>query len=218
MKNMKKILVLALAALLLVAVSVAGTVAYLTATTAPVTNTFTAAGIDITLDETKGLTDGSWTMPAVPGTSQDKDPIVAVEKTTTVDIWLFVKFDETVDENTVTYTSNLTDTNSWTKISGITENVWYRAVTAAEIAQGTTCTDCREDGDLHFHLLDGDSVSINKDATVNAQMNQIAGGAMTWTAYAIQQTGLKDSDENELDADDIVTIYTMAGGTATFTN
>ena len=51
MKNMKKILVLALAALLLVAVSVAGTVAYLTATTDPVENTFTAESIEIVIRE-----------------------------------------------------------------------------------------------------------------------------------------------------------------------
>lgn len=51
MKNMKKILVLALAALLLVAVSVAGTVAYLTAKTDPVTNTFKPSTLSVTLSE-----------------------------------------------------------------------------------------------------------------------------------------------------------------------
>ncbi len=216
MKNMKKILVLALAALLLVAVSVAGTVAYLTASTTPVENTFTPAGIKITLDETKDLNaENKWVMPVIPGTSKDKDPIVAVEKDTTTDIWLFVKFDETVDEKTVVYTSNLKTDKGWTKIDGITENVWYRSVRATDITAGTTCTSCRKDGILHYHLLDDDAVSINKDATVDATTNQIAGGTMTWTAYAIQQTALKDVNGDELGVNDIVTIYTMAGGTAT---
>ena len=215
MKNMKKILVLALAALLLVAVSVAGTVAYLTATTDPVENTFTPAGIKITLDEEAGVVEGNWTMPTIPGTSKDKDPIVAVEKDTTTDIWLFVKFDEEVSKETVEYTSNLNDGNGWTKIDGITENVWYRPVSATDIKAGTPCTNCRKDGTLHYHLLADDTVSINKNATADATSHKIEGGKMTWTAYAIQQTALTGANDAVLDETQIVEIYKLAGGTAT---
>ena len=51
MKNAKKIIALLLCAVLLVAGSVAGTLAYLTSKTDPVTNTFTAGNVAITLDE-----------------------------------------------------------------------------------------------------------------------------------------------------------------------
>ncbi|MBR6668131.1 MAG: SipW-dependent-type signal peptide-containing protein, partial [Clostridia bacterium] len=55
MKNTKKILVLALAAVLLVAVSVGGTVAFLQDRTQEIVNTFTTSNIDITLEESKNL-------------------------------------------------------------------------------------------------------------------------------------------------------------------
>lgn len=86
MKNMKKILVLALAALLLVAVSVAGTVAYLTATTDPVENTFTAESIEIVIREHGKDEKGEQTeveknsYRLLPGLVQDKDPFVRVTK------------------------------------------------------------------------------------------------------------------------------------------
>ena len=177
----KKILALALAAVLLVAVSVAGTLAYLADYTQPVLNTFSPAGIDINLDETET----GWTMQMIPGTSKAKDPIVSVEKTTTVDIFLFVKFEETVDENYLTYESTLTG-NGWALVDGET-NVYYRPVTADEIKNGIACTDCRDDGLAHWHLLADDEVSIADN--VGANLDQIPGGTMTWTAYAIQQMG-----------------------------
>lgn len=86
MKNMKKILVLALAALLLVAVSVAGTVAYLTAKTDPVTNTFATENIDIIIREHGKGENGEQTeveentYRLLPGLEQDKDPFVRVTK------------------------------------------------------------------------------------------------------------------------------------------
>ena len=51
-KNLKKVLLLVLCAALLVSVTVAGTVAYLTST-AKVENTFTVGKVKITMDESK---------------------------------------------------------------------------------------------------------------------------------------------------------------------
>lgn len=188
-----RILLTAVAALLLVVVAVGGTMAWLADTTTEVTNTFSPAGIDINLDETwndsedvdkDGITE-EWIMQMIPGTSKAKDPIVSVEKTTTVDIYLFVKFNETVDENYLTYTNALTAADSgWTELE---TGVWYRPVTAAEIAAGTECEGCRDNGILHWHLLVGDIVSVAD--TVGANTDNITGGEMTWTAYAIQQMG-----------------------------
>ena len=53
MKTRNKALVLTLCAVLLVVATVMGTLAYLTAETGPVTNTFTVGKVDIELKETK---------------------------------------------------------------------------------------------------------------------------------------------------------------------
>ena len=161
----KKILALALAAVLLVAVTVAGTIAYLVDTTDEVKNTFTTAGIDIDLTET----DADWTMQMIPGTSKVKDPVVKVIRPeTSVDIYLFVKFEETVDESVVTYTSNLTETNGWKLVDG-QNNVWWREVKAT-------------DETIEWHLIAGDKVEVK--STVTAIPDDAA--TMVYTAYAIQ--------------------------------
>ena len=86
MKANKKALALVLCALMLVAASVFGTLAYLTDTDA-VTNTFTVGKVDIKLDETDvniyGVKDGETRVAAnkyhlIPGHEYTKDPMVTV--------------------------------------------------------------------------------------------------------------------------------------------
>lgn len=87
MKKFKALLVVA-CALLLVAASVFGTMAYLTSTDT-VTNTFTVGKVKIKLDEAKANTDGSLVEGAdrvkansyklLPGHTYHKDPTVTVE-------------------------------------------------------------------------------------------------------------------------------------------
>ena len=89
MKKFKALLVVA-CALLLVAASVFGTMAYLTSTDT-VTNTFTVGKVKITLDEAKVGTDGKAltgsdaarvqtnSYKLMPGHKYDKDPIVTVK-------------------------------------------------------------------------------------------------------------------------------------------
>ncbi|MBR5874703.1 MAG: SipW-dependent-type signal peptide-containing protein [Oscillospiraceae bacterium] len=98
MKKTKKILALALAAVMLVCTTVAATVAYLQSTDS-VTNTFTVGSVEILLDEKD--TDGSKTNVTTegrdkanayklyPGKSYEKDPTVTVKGTE--EAWLFVK-------------------------------------------------------------------------------------------------------------------------------
>ena len=88
MKKFKALLVVA-CALLLVAASVFGTMAYLTSTDT-VTNTFTVGKVNITLDEAKVNTDGTPVANAervkaneyklLPGHTYTKDPTVTVEE------------------------------------------------------------------------------------------------------------------------------------------
>lgn len=87
MKTKSKALLLTLCAVLLVAASVLGTMAYLTST-AKVENTFTIGKVEIKLDEAKVTTDGKPVEGAdrvlqnqyklMPGTTYTKDPTVTV--------------------------------------------------------------------------------------------------------------------------------------------
>lgn len=89
MKTRSKALLLTLCAVLLVAASVLGTMAYLTST-ASVENTFTVGSVAITLDEAKVDENGTPVEPAarvksneyklMPGHTYTKDPTVTVEK------------------------------------------------------------------------------------------------------------------------------------------
>lgn len=88
MKTKSKALLLTLCAVLLVAASVMGTMAYLTSTD-KVENTFTVGNVKITLDEAKVNTDGSLVEGAarvkaneyklLPGHTYTKDPTVTVK-------------------------------------------------------------------------------------------------------------------------------------------
>lgn len=98
MKKFKALLVVA-CALLLVAASVFGTMAYLTSTDT-VTNTFTVGKVKITLDEAKVDLNGTAVTPdervknnsykLMPGHSYTKDPTVHVDAASE-DSWIFVK-------------------------------------------------------------------------------------------------------------------------------
>lgn len=87
MKNLKKALIAGTCSALLVAGSVAGTMAYLTSSD-EVVNTFTVGNVAITLDEAKANTDGSLVEGAdrvqansyklLPGHTYAKDPMVTV--------------------------------------------------------------------------------------------------------------------------------------------
>lgn len=90
MKNMKKILLTVVAAMLLVVMSVAGTLAYLTSTSQEVKNTFTVGNVSIILDEAQIIDDGTKSNHDVrvlensyklqPGLTYKKDPTVTVLK------------------------------------------------------------------------------------------------------------------------------------------
>ena len=129
MKNAKKVIVLALCAILLVAASVMGTLAYLTST-AEVKNTFTAGNVIITMDEAKvdeyGVVDANANRVTeneyklVPGHTYAKDPTIHVAANSE-ECYLFVK---------ITKSANFTlvGMENWTQITGT--DVWYYNQTA----------------------------------------------------------------------------------------
>lgn len=176
----KKYIALVLAFVLVAALSVGGTLAWLTATSGPVKNTFTTAGIDITLTETFNTdsnndgTNDKWEAQMIPGYSYTKDPKVTVSANSE-DCYLFVKFEETNNPSTyLTYTSTLTAANGWTQGDGtnIPVNVWYRKV-------------MKSDTNRSWDLLSGNTVSV-KDTVTKNNMATAATATLTYTAYASQ--------------------------------
>lgn len=169
-----KMMFMILAVVLIVGISVGGTLAWLTDTTESVTNTFTVGDINITLDETK--TD----FKMVPGNTIEKDPKVTVVGGSE-DCWLFVKVDESTNLGRyITYTVD----SSWTKLdkdennNPITDLIYYRSVTAS-------------DGDQVFSVLTGDQVTV-KDSVTKDLMEQAKDSAptLTFTAYAVQKDNI----------------------------
>ncbi len=175
MKNTKKILVLALAAVLLVAVSVGGTVAFLQDRTQEIVNTFTTSNIDITLEESKNLD-----LKMVPGKELTKDPVVTVIKGSEA-CWLFVKVEKT--EGFDTYLDyDMAD--GWTELTDV-PGVYYREVDAVT-------------ADTEFPVIKDNAVTVKTDANLtNAEMDKLEANPpeLTITAYAIQQVNFDTAEE-----------------------
>lgn len=163
-----KTMILVLAVMLIVGCTIGGTLAWLTATTGEVKNTFTTSDISITLTETKGGTNKEFKM--VPGYTIEKDPKVTVlagsEK-----CYLFVKLEKSTNFDTfMTYTT----ASGWTALTGVT-NVYYRVVDASTANQV-------------YDVLSGNSVSV-KGTVTKADMNALTSTTyptLTVTAYASQ--------------------------------
>ncbi len=141
MKKGTKAVLLSLCAVLLVAVSIVGTVAYLT-DEATVTNTFTVGDVEITLDEAKVETNGVPVAGAnrvtenvyhlIPGRTYTKDPTVHVE-TGSEDSWLFVKVENGLaayEDPANTILAQMT-AKGWAPVSGETDVYAYSTKVSA---------------------------------------------------------------------------------------
>lgn len=182
----KKIAVAAAAFALVLCFAVGGTLAWLTARTNTITNTFTKGDVKISLTETwntdtnSDSSNDAWQAQLIPGETYAKDPTVEVLSDTNVDCWLFVKFEELNDAATyLDYTSTLTVANGWTQGDGtdIPANVWYREVKAAASVK-------------EWELLDGNKVTINEDSVTADNMDAAAKAKLVYTAYAAQKDNL----------------------------
>lgn len=178
---MKKTLTVVIALVLVVVMSVAGTVAYLTSRDA-VTNTFTVGKVEITLDEAKVDVYGNAVTPEVrvdantykliPGQPYTKDPIVHFQPDSEAS-WLFVKVENDIsdieaDGNTI---AAQIVANGWTELNDGT-GVYYKQVPA-----NTTLAA------VDYPVFG--SFTLKGDANV-AEYN---GETIVVTAYAIQAAG-----------------------------
>lgn len=180
----KKTLALVLALTLVVVGVVSGTLAWLTAKSDTVVNTFTTSDIEVKLAETKGeSTDDGKTFKMIPGYDLEKDPKAWVVSGSE-DCYLFVKLDWANN----TYTSGETTknyltwaiANGWTLVPGET-NVYYRTVTSAQMSADNGANNA-------FPVLKDNKVTVSGDIT-KEQMNAFTTATLpklTITAYASQ--------------------------------
>lgn len=201
MKKSKVLLTLA-CAVLLVAASVMGTLAYLTATDT-VTNTFTVGNVSIKLDEAKANTDGTLvpnadrvkanTYKLLPGHTYNKDPMVTVLKGSessyiklnvvvtksaeldAIGVDLLTTFKGYDSANWI-YKGNTEDTTANTR----TYEFWYKEAVAALNA------------DVALDAL-FDQIVVPGTIT-NAQLATIEGMTITVTAHAIQADGFANAE------------------------
>lgn len=170
----KKSLALVLALAMIVVCVVGGTLAWLTATTGSVTNTFTYGDINIKLEETDATVsaDGSATkeFKMIPGYTIDKDPKVTV-KAGSEKCYLFVKVAESDNFDTF-MTYDMAD--GWTALAGV-NGVYYRVVDASATNQ-------------EFGVLKNDKVTVSGDVTKTMLngLTEATQPTLTFTAYACQ--------------------------------
>ena len=167
-----KLVVAMLAVTLLIGCAIGGTVAWLTAQTTPVVNTFTYGDINIELTETKPTNKQA---KIIPGVDIEKDPKVTVKKDSEA-CWLFVKVEEegTFVADKVTYSI----ADGWTKLTGVTgvDNVYYREVGAVT-------------ADTDFAVLKDNKVTVSDTLTKEDIKNITTNPTLTFTAYAVQKDG-----------------------------
>lgn len=188
-KTLRKILPVLALVLVVAVASVGGTIAWLTATTDTVTNTFTVGNIDITLEETmkpegegKLAKNEKWEAKLIPGKTYNKDPKVTV-LANSENCYLFVE----VTEPGLTILTYTLKTEGWTQGTGtagngVPTNVYFR-----EVNQSTT--------NQSFELLTNNQVSIADTVTKDEidKLDKTKKYEMTFKAYAIQKEGSADA-------------------------
>ncbi len=183
MKTRSKALLLTLCAVLLVAASVLGTMAYLTDED-KVENTFTVGKVDITLDEASVDVNGATVEGAgrvrtneyklMPGHEYTKDPTVHVTAGSE-NSWIFVKVEDGISayEDTSLTIHDQLATNKWTALNGVA-NVYYK-----EYSKSDSATD----------LVVFSKFKIADKADEVAGWGNFKDVKVTVTAYAVQKDG-----------------------------
>lgn len=171
---MKKALFIILSVALIVCGTVAGTLAWLTAKTDPVVNTFTVGDINIELKETTGET-----YKMVPGIELKKDPMITV-KAGSEACWLFVKVEKSDNFDSF---MKFAIANGWTELTE-GSGIYYREVgdESAVVAK-----------DESFAVISGDTVTVKSEVTKEMlTAEDFVNPTLTFTAYAVQKAGFKD--------------------------
>ncbi len=172
-----KVFLSLLALVLVVGCAVGGTIAWLTATTDPVVNTFTYGKINIALTETKPENKQA---TIIPGVNISKDPKVTV-KADSEACWLFVKVGEAnwptfIDEDGRKVSYDIA--NGWKALDATNHpGVYYREVEAVT-------------ADTDFYVLKDNKVYVSENLTKEEVNGITTQPTLTFTAYAVQKDGI----------------------------
>ena len=176
----RKALVVLSLMMVLVLAAVGGTLAWLTATSGPVTNTFTTSDINITLAESPNLD-----LKMVPGWSIAKDPKVTVSSGSEL-CWLFVEITESDNFDTF-MTYNIA--TGWTLVDG-TNNVYAMKI------------DDASKMNVAYSVLENDQVTV-KDTVTKSMLNALTtttNPTLTFKAYAVQLMKDNNTEFTAVDA------------------
>lgn len=216
MKKTSKALLLMLCAVLLVAASVLGTMAYLTSQDS-VTNTFTVGKVAITLDEAKVNPDGTPVTGAnrvdtntyhlLPGHAYVKDPTIHVDSKSE-DCYLFVKVENGIaaietTEAGKSVAAQMTS-NGWASVEN--EPNTYVYIGTAEGASAPLAVKANNNIVVFENFtVDGTKV-VNVptgEAAPNGKLDiaQYSNQKITVTAYAIQKDGFESKTAAQIWAD-----------------
>lgn len=211
MKKTSKALLLMLCAVLLVAASVLGTMAYLTSTDT-VTNTFTVGKVKITLDEAKVGDDGKAITPEervkendyhlLPGGTYDKDPTVHIQpKSEESYVRLLVtitnytnaaKVLETTDSGVILLENYVDENADWTHVAAGYKQDDTKDTATYEFRYKETVSNS-SDKVVDLPAL-FEHITIPKSLT-NDQIANLNGVKISVVAQAIQADGFASADE-----------------------
>ena len=178
-------------ALVVIGNSVSGTVAWLVSKPESRVSTFTLGDINITLKESDF---GSQPIKIIPGIDIKKDPKVTVMANSEA-CWLFVKVEEShwpdFKEKNGTRKVSYSVNNGWNVLKN-TPGVYFREVSAEEAQKG-----------IDYTVLAGNEscpsgvIKVSQELT-KEEINSISSygnqPSLTFTAYAVQRTGIDTAD------------------------
>lgn len=198
MMKKNKILALVLACIVCVGIGIGGTLAWLTANSTPVVNTFTTSDIGVELAEGDNLD-----LKMIPGWTITKDPKAKVT-VGSEDCYLFVKV-----EKSANFDSFMTCTiaDGWQELSltGVNYKVYYKVFDSKD----TTNTNVKG---MEYSVLKDDQVqvlgTVTKDMMTASDFTQ---PTLTFTAYATQL--YKDNTTQFSAADAWAKVNPAASGT-----
>lgn len=198
-KNKKLLITIACLTVILCSL-VTGTIAWLTAETPSITNTFAPSNIGLTLSETTG---NSYKM--VPGETIIKNPVVTVSANSEA-CYVFVK----IDENLGAWTGNFKDYLAYTVASDWIPLADVNGVYYVELDQDTAAAG------ESYPVLKDNAITVSHENVTKEMMAKLYDASgnlvadlpkLTFTAYAIQSENLTDKDgDSDVDAKDAWTL------------
>lgn len=181
MKTKNKALLLTLCAMLLVAASIFGTVAYLTSKTENVVNTFTVGQVKITLDEAKVDADGKPVQGAarvqenayklIPGKTYTKDPTIHVDENSEA-CFIRAKVTLTNADKWVAIAKKYADNKVEKIITGTDDNIWWVSQPSFDKAANTVTYTFVYKNESHTDEL-GKRIWTKEDGTDLVLFNKI---------------------------------------------